>query len=95
MTRPLKLSIIGVKGYPYVYGGYETLIKELAERISKKNIEVTIYCHKSLFKERPNNLGKIKLVYIPCVETKALSQLTHSFLSTIHVCLATLMLCFM
>ena len=86
MTRPLKLSIIGVKGYPYVYGGYETLIKELAERISKKNIEVTIYCHKSLFKERPNNLGKIKLVYIPCVETKALSQLTHSFLSTIHVC---------
>jgi glycosyltransferase involved in cell wall biosynthesis len=86
MTKPLKLSIIGVKGYPYVYGGYETLIKELAERISKKNIEVTIYCHKSLFKERPNNLDKIKLVYMPCIETKALSQLTHSFLSTIHVC---------
>jgi glycosyltransferase involved in cell wall biosynthesis len=86
MSRPIKLSIIGVKGYPYVYGGYETLIKELAERISKKNVEVTIYCHRSLFKERPNNLGKIKLVYIPCVETKALSQLTHSLLSTLHAC---------
>lgn len=86
MTRPLKLSIIGVKGYPYVYGGYETLIKELAERLPIKNVEVTVYCHKSLFKVRPTKLGKIKLVYIPCVESKSLSQLTHSFLSTIHVC---------
>jgi glycosyltransferase involved in cell wall biosynthesis len=86
MYRPIKLSIIGVKGYPYVYGGYETLIKELVERISKKNVEVTIYCHRSLFKVRPNNLGNIKLVYIPCVETKVLSQLTHSFLATLHVC---------
>ncbi len=84
--QPIKLSIIGVKGYPYVYGGYETLIKELAERISEKNVEVTVYCHKGLFKERPKQVRNVKLVYIPCLETKALSQLTHSFLSTLHVC---------
>lgn len=86
MAKPLQLSIIGVKGYPYVYGGYETLIKELAERISEKNVEVTVYCHQSLFADRPKKVGNVKLVYIPCIESKALSQLTHSLLSTIYAC---------
>ena len=33
--KPLKISIIGSRGYPYVYSGYETLIKELSERLCK------------------------------------------------------------
>ena len=86
LSNPIQLSIIGVKGYPYVYGGYETLIAALAERLVDKHIEVTVYCHKSLFKERPKKVGKVNLVYIPCIESKALSQLTHSLLSTLHVC---------
>ena len=36
-TNPLKIAIIGSRGYPYVYSGYETLIKELSERLVKKN----------------------------------------------------------
>ena len=28
--NPLKIAIIGSRGYPYVYSGYETLIKELS-----------------------------------------------------------------
>ena len=29
------ISIIGVKGYPYVYGGYETFVKQISERLIK------------------------------------------------------------
>ncbi len=25
----IKVAIMGAKGYPYVYGGYDTLVKEL------------------------------------------------------------------
>ena len=28
MAKKVNISIIGVKGYPYVYSGYETLVKE-------------------------------------------------------------------
>lgn len=86
MNNQLKISIIGVKGYPYVYGGYETFIKEISERLIKKNCDVTIYCHKSLFNNKPNIVKGIKLVYIPTIETKILSQPIHSFFSIIHAC---------
>ena len=32
INKPLKISIIGSRGYPYVYSGYETLVKAIAER---------------------------------------------------------------
>lgn len=87
LHRPLRVAMMGVKGYPYVYGGYETLIKELAERLEKKQIEVTVYCHRSLFAERPAQVNGINLIYVPSVEKKSLSQLTHTFLSTLHACI--------
>jgi len=80
------VAIIGTRGYPYVYSGYETFIRELVERLPEKNVEVTVYCHRNLFKERPKEVNGVKLVYIPTIETKALSQLIHSFLSMVHAC---------
>ena len=39
----LKLAIIGSRGYPYVYSGYETLVKALVERLPAKGVEITVY----------------------------------------------------
>ena len=83
-TTPLKIAIIGSRGYPHVYSGYETLIKELSERLVERGCEVTVYCHLNLFKEKPALVNGIKLVYVPTIETKSLSQLIHSFLSMCH-----------
>lgn len=82
----MNIAIIGSRGYPYVYSGYETFVKELSERLVKKNIKVTVYCHKGLFIDRPKKLNGINLKYIPTIETKSLSQLIHSFFSFIHCC---------
>ena len=82
--NPLKISIIGSRGYPYVYSGYETLIKELSERLVARGCEVTVYCHRNLFKKKPALVKGIQLVYVPTIESKSLSQLIHSFLSISH-----------
>ena len=86
MNKKINISIIGTRGYPYVYSGYETFVKELSERLFLKNCNVTVYCHKGLFKTRPKEIKGIKLVYLPTIETKVLSQPVHSFLSIIHAC---------
>jgi len=78
--------VIGVRGYPYIYSGYETFIKELVERLIHKDIEMTVYCHRNLFLKFPSVINGINLVYIPTIEKKSLSQFIHSFLSTLHVC---------
>tara|TARA_B100001113_G_scaffold352454_1_gene353902 strand:+ start:210 stop:1319 length:1110 start_codon:yes stop_codon:yes gene_type:complete len=86
LSKKLKIAIIGSRGYPYVYSGYETLIKELAERFIKSGHHVRVYCHSSLFKKKPKLVNGIELVYTPSIETKFLSQFSNSFLSFIHVC---------
>ncbi len=83
----MKIAILGSRGYPYVYSGYETFVKELAERLVNKNVDVTVYCHKNLFKEYPPVVNNVKLKYISTVESKTLSQLIHSFQSMLHACL--------
>lgn len=42
-NKPLHVAIVGTRGYPYVYGGYETFVKEMGERLVQRGIEVTIY----------------------------------------------------
>ncbi|PRY89876.1 DUF1972 domain-containing protein [Mongoliibacter ruber] len=88
LKTPIKVAILGAKGYPYVYGGYDTLVKELGERLVKKGVEVRVYCHKALFDEKPQVVNGIRLHYIPAIETKSLTQLTHSFISMMHACLS-------
>ena len=86
MSKKLKIAIIGSRGYPYVYSGYETLVKELSERLVESGNEVTVYCHRKLFNEKPKKVNGINLVYTPSVNSKVFSQLYNSFFSFIHVC---------
>ena len=67
-----------------MYGGYETFVKELSERLVKKNVEVHIYNQRFLFKERPSLINGIHLHYIPTPTHKSLNQIVHCFLSLIH-----------
>lgn len=50
----------------------------------KKNIDVTVYCHKNLFTTFPRQANGVNLVYISTIEKKSLSQLIHSLQSMLH-----------
>jgi glycosyltransferase involved in cell wall biosynthesis len=79
----MKIAIIGSRGYPYVYSGYETLVSELAPRLVARGHEVTVYCHRGLFKSYPSFVNGVRLRYMFSVKSKILSQFTNSFLSTL------------
>lgn len=82
----MKIAIIGSRGYPYVYSGYETFVRELSERLVRQGIGVTVYCHRNLFPVRPKEVNGIRLVYLPTIEKKILSQFVHSLQSVLHAC---------
>ena len=79
-----KIAFIGSRGYPYVYGGYETFIKELGERLTRDGYDCTVYCHKNLFRNYPESVRGIHCIYISTIEKKNLSQFIHSFKSILH-----------
>ena len=82
-----KIAFIGSRGYPYIYGGYETFIKELGERLTRDGYKITVYCHKNLFNKYPETVNGIDLIYKSSIEKKSLSQFIHSFKSIFHAVL--------
>jgi glycosyltransferase involved in cell wall biosynthesis len=79
----MNIAIIGSRGYPFVYSGYETFVSELAPQLVERGHQVTVYCHRGLFKSQPKMVNGVRLRYIPSVNLKKMSQLTNSFLSTL------------
>jgi glycosyltransferase involved in cell wall biosynthesis len=41
---PLRIAILGSRGYPSTYGGYETLVRQMAKAWSDEGHEITVYC---------------------------------------------------
>lgn len=81
--RKPRIAIFGTRGYPAVYSGYETWLKEMCDHLHN-DYEFHVYCHRSYFKEKPAVVNGVHLHYIPSIETKILSQVTNSFISTVH-----------
>ena len=77
----MRIAIIGIRGLPSTYSGYETFIAELAPRLQKRGHEITVYCRKFLFEERPAVYEGMAMRYLPSVEHKFLSTLSHTALS--------------
>ncbi len=42
-SRPLHVALLGSRGIPGRYGGYETLMEELAVRLIARGFRVTVY----------------------------------------------------
>jgi glycosyltransferase involved in cell wall biosynthesis len=82
-----KIAIFGSRGYPCVYSGYETLVRELAERLVAAGHEVTVYNHRHLFPSKPRTLNGVRLVYLPTFARKNLSQFVHSLQAAVHAAL--------
>jgi len=81
----LRIALLGGRGLPSTYSGYETFFLELAPRLVARGHEVTVYCRSALFHERPAEYRGVKLVYLPSIETKNLGTFTHTLLSVVHV----------
>lgn len=78
----LHIAILGTRGIPARYGGFETFAEELSRRLVARGHRVTVYCrarHSSA-----EFLG-VRLVYLPTLRHKYLDTLAHTGISTLHL----------
>ncbi len=84
MTPALRIALLGSRGIPNRYGGYETLMEELAVRLVARGFEVTVYCRShSTPPSLKEHLGA-ELVVLPTIRSKYLDTPVHTFLSCLH-----------
>ncbi|MEL7060286.1 MAG: DUF1972 domain-containing protein [Acidobacteriota bacterium] len=85
-ARPLDVGLLGSRGIPARYGGYETLMEELATRLAERGHLVTVYCRAHYTRRGESPYRGVRLRVLPTLRTKHLDTPVHTFLS----CLAAL-----
>lgn len=76
----MKLAILGTRGVPPNYGGFETFAAELGTRLVGRGHEVTVYCRD----KGENTWNGIRRVVLPAIGHKYLETVSHTFLSALH-----------
>jgi glycosyltransferase involved in cell wall biosynthesis len=80
----MKIAILGTRGIPASYSGFETAAEQLARRFVERGHDVTVYCRPHVVdRRRTEHLGA-RLVHLPTVRNKYLDTFVHTFLSALH-----------
>ena len=85
-VAPLHIALIGTRGVPASYGGFETAVEEIGSRLADRGHRVTVYCRNSNSSRPDHHLG-MHLVHLPAIPSKSLETLSHTGLSVIHALL--------
>src|SRR5690348_7566800 len=78
----MRIALVGTRGIPASYGGFETFAEELSTRLVQRGHDVTVYCRER--HPEPAFRG-VRLQYVPALRHKYLETLAHTFLSTLHL----------
>ena len=91
-VKNFKISILGQKRIPSREGGVEVVVEELATRIAKRGIDVTVYNRRGNHisgKEFNDDFMKakeyegVRIITVPTIEKKGLAAASSSFFATI------------
>lgn len=80
----MRIALIGSRGIPARYGGYETLMEEIAVRLRRMGHEVTVYCRPHYTRRTEREHHGVRLVVLPTLRTKHLDTPVHTLLSCLH-----------
>ena len=78
----MRLAILGTRGIPARYGGFETFAEELSRRLVARGHQVTVYCRE---RHRHEQYAGVRLRYLPTIRRKYFDTIVHTFLSTLHL----------
>jgi glycosyltransferase involved in cell wall biosynthesis len=78
----LRIAILGTRGVPARYGGFETAAEEIGRRLVERGHEVVVYCRNPGQTQQVHD--GMTLVNLPAVRVKVLETLSHTGISAAH-----------
>ncbi|MDA0204605.1 MAG: DUF1972 domain-containing protein [Acidobacteria bacterium] len=80
----MRIALLGTRGIPANYGGFETFAEELSARLVERGHQVVVYCRTNNVHERASPYRGVELKFLPTIPHKYLDTLAHTALSTVH-----------
>lgn len=81
---PLSIAMVGTRGVPARYGGFETAVEEVGSRLAERGHRVVVYCRPG-DGERPAEYRGMELVHKGAMHRRSLETLSHTGLSVAHL----------
>ena len=78
----MHIAILGTRGIPANYGGFETFAEELSVRLADRGHDVTVYCREASYEERISEYRGVKLVTLSSIHTKYFDTLSATLIAT-------------
>lgn len=80
----MKIALLGTRGVPASYSGFETCVEQLGQRLVERGHDVTVYCRSHHITYEGSQYKGMRLVKLPTIANKYLDTMVHSFISSIH-----------
>jgi len=80
----MRIAILGTRGIPARYGGFETFAEELGARLSARGHTVTVYSRAHYVPRSVRSHRGARVIVLPTVRQKYLDTVVHTFVSTLH-----------
>jgi glycosyltransferase involved in cell wall biosynthesis len=77
----MRIALLGTRGIPANYGGFETFAEEISARLVARGHGVTVYCRN---KHSSSEYRGVQLRYLPTLQHKYLDTVAHTALSTVE-----------
>lgn len=82
--KRMRLAILGTRGIPANYGGFETFAEELSTRLVERGHSVTVYCRSHHVSRELTEYRGVTLKILPTIKHKYLDTIIHTFLSALN-----------
>jgi len=83
----MRIAILGIRGIPANYGGFETFAEQLAPRLVERGHDVTVYGRRGAVTCADTHYKGVRLVLHPTIHTKHLDTPVHTMLACAHAAL--------
>ena len=80
----MRIALMGTRGVPASYSGFETCVEQLGQRLVERGHEVSVYCRSHHITYEGDWYKGMRLIKLPTISNKYLDTMVHSFISSLH-----------
>ncbi len=80
----MRIAILGIRGVPANYGGFETFAEQLGSRLVQRGHRVTVYGRTTSVPARMREYLGMSVVRLPAPRSKYLETVVHTLFAAIH-----------
>ncbi|MBC7334360.1 MAG: glycosyltransferase [Actinobacteria bacterium] len=80
----MRIAIMGIRGIPACYGGFETFAEELALRLVNKGHDITVYGRSNVINYKDKYYKGVRIIILPTISHKYLDTVIHTLVCVLH-----------